>query len=155
MTDALLWLVLATVIILGVAAAWFVQRRLRRRGAGPTTRRRPPDRTWLSRPQPGEIWWAEVPFEEGTGGRRRPCLVVRTYARQVDILKITSQNGTRGHHHIEIPTANWDQRTTRKSFLDLSDSYRVPDADFFRRAGIVDRRTWRRVRRQYDTGYVT
>ena len=67
----------------------------------------------------------------------------------------TSQNGTRGHHHIEIPTANWDQRTTRKSFLDLSDSYRVPDADFFRRAGIVDRRTWRRVRRQYDTGYVT
>jgi hypothetical protein len=150
-TDAMLWLVLATVIILGVVAAIVLRRRLRRRGDGQTARRRPPDRTWLSRPQPGEIWWAEVPFEEGTGGRRRPCLVVRTYARQVDILKITSNDGV---DHIEIPIANWDQRTTRKSYLDLANSYRVPDGDFFRRAGIVDRRTWRRVRRQYDTGFV-
>jgi hypothetical protein len=148
----MIWLALAAVIILGVTAAWFVRRHLRGRDNGPTTRRRPPDRTWLSRPQPGEIWWADVPFEEGTGARRRPCLVVRTYAHQVDVMKITSQPG---RDHIEIPIANWDQRATRKSYLDLSDCYRVPEADFFRRAGNIDRKTWRRVRRQYDTGFVT
>jgi PemK-like, MazF-like toxin of type II toxin-antitoxin system len=62
------------------------------RRSRPSIHARPLDDSWLQRPTPGEIWWADVPFAEGTGAKIRPCLVVRTHTDSVDVLKITSQD---------------------------------------------------------------
>ncbi|MFE0592052.1 type II toxin-antitoxin system PemK/MazF family toxin [Micromonospora echinospora] len=97
------------------------------------------------RPRPGEIWWAEVPYVEGTGSKVRPCLVLRVHPRFVDVLKITSRARSWRTDHVVIPTASWDQRATHDSHLDLSRVFRVSDGAFVRRAGSVDSATWRRT----------
>ncbi|MHA6759803.1 hypothetical protein [Streptacidiphilus sp. PAMC 29251] len=48
-------------------------------------------------PEPREIWWAEVPFEDGPGSKDRPCLVLHRGATTATVLKITSK------HHTERP----------------------------------------------------
>lgn len=48
-------------------------------------------------PAPREIWWAEVPFEDGHGSKDRPCLVLRVDGRTATVAKITSK------HHAELP----------------------------------------------------
>jgi PemK-like, MazF-like toxin of type II toxin-antitoxin system len=145
------WL-LALVGALAAAAVGVVE--LIRRQRAPTLRSEPPDESWLSRPRPGDIWWAEVPYEDGTGAKVRPCLVLRTYQRRVDVLKITSQDRSARRDHIEIVTSTWDPRATHNSYLDLSDPYRLADRAFSRRAGKVDAATWRVVRSVHQTGWV-
>jgi hypothetical protein len=155
----LVWL---AVLIVLAALAWWVARR--RRGPArpprrpeptrPRLRTAPPDASWRTRPQPGEIWWADVPYEDGAGHKVRPCLVLRTYRRQVDVLKITSQDRIARSDHLEIPTTAWDRKATHNSFLDLTDPFRLRDAAFSRKAGTIDDKTWRAVRRMHETGWV-
>nr|WP_240939904.1 type II toxin-antitoxin system PemK/MazF family toxin [Planosporangium flavigriseum] len=140
------------VLIVIAALAWW---RLRRRPARPRLRSEPPDASWRTRPQPGEIWWADVPFEDGTGHKVRPCLVLRTHQRQVEVLKITSQDQSARRDHVEIPTKAWDRRATHNSFLDLSGPFQLRDAAFSRKAGTVDPKTWRAVRELHRTGWVS
>nr|WP_240941990.1 type II toxin-antitoxin system PemK/MazF family toxin [Planosporangium thailandense] len=138
-------------LIVAAALAWWLWRRRRVR---PRLRAAPPDESWRGRPQPGEIWWADVPFSDGTGHKVRPCLVLRTHQRQVEVLKITSQDRSARRDHIEIPTGAWDRRATHNSYLDLSDPFRLRDSAFSRKAGTVDDRTWSTVRRLHATGWV-
>ncbi|MEK8107708.1 hypothetical protein NKG94_26570 [Micromonospora sp. M12] len=104
MPEALLW---AVAILLAVAAGWawnsWRHRAANRRpgtrpgrggtgGRRPTAPRprapiaRPPaalarHRTRGRQPAPGEIWWADVPYADGSGSKVRPCLVLRADSR--------------------------------------------------------------------------
>jgi hypothetical protein len=145
-----LWLGLLALAVL--VLGWLLWRR--RRPARPALRAEPPDESWLSRPRPGEIWWADVPYEDGTGHKIRPCLVLRTHADRVEVLKITSQDQSRRRDHVEIPTRSWDPKATHNSFLDLTDPFGIRDQALQRRAGTIDSTTWRGVRRLHPTGWV-
>jgi len=113
--------------------------------AGRTTAPAPP-----GGPQPGEIWWAEVPFADGSGAKHRPCLVLwfdgmRHYA----VLAITSRDQGGRSDAIVIPTRHWDRKATRDSFLKLRPQLWVHGGGFDRRAGLVDVNTWNQVRRRH------
>ena len=96
-------------------------------------------------PRHGEIWWADVPFADGTGAKLRPCLVLRRRWRGVVVLKITSQDKSRRRDHIVIPTREWDPWARRDSYLNLGEPIMVSRAAFRRRAGRADAGTLRRV----------
>jgi hypothetical protein len=128
------WLLLiAAAAVLAVVAAVLLTRRRPKAGV-----------------KPGEIWWAEVPYEDGTGAKVRPCLVLRTKRGRVDVLKITSQDQSDRRDHVEIPTKTWDKRATHNSFLDLSDPIPVKAKAFERRAGAIDPKTWSLVRKLHS-----
>ncbi|WP_436758224.1 type II toxin-antitoxin system PemK/MazF family toxin [Streptosporangium sp. V21-05] len=124
------------------------------RPAGPQVHEVPPDPAWQSRPRPGDIWWAGVPFADGSGGKVRPCLVIRTHPAGVEVLKITSQDKSHRMNCVSIPTAHWDRRARKDSWLDLDAPYFIDDHDFRRRAGTCDDGTWSLVRRRHRTGWV-
>jgi mRNA-degrading endonuclease toxin of MazEF toxin-antitoxin module len=126
---AVTWLIAGAVVTLAVAA-WL---RRRARTAGGAVPRR------------GEIWWADVPFADGTGAKLRPCLVLRRRLRGIVVLKITSQDKSRRRDHILIPTREWDPWAQRDSYLNLGEPILVPRAAFQRRAGRADAATLRRV----------
>ncbi|KAB1134735.1 type II toxin-antitoxin system PemK/MazF family toxin [Micromonospora sp. DT46] len=166
------WLLWAAVIVLAVAAGWaWNDRRRGGRDAAPRPPRRPGTRPGRRRPsggpgrstapprprtaerspagapRPGEIWWADVPYADGTGSKVRPCLVLRTDDGGADVLKITSQDKSARDDHIRIPTREWDPDADHDSFVDLAEPAHVPLADFSRRAGDCDPVLWRRIRR--------
>ncbi|XVQ83513.1 type II toxin-antitoxin system PemK/MazF family toxin [Microbispora siamensis] len=101
-------------------------------------------------PHPGEIWWADVPYEDGPGHKVRPCVVLRAYRGGAEVLKITSQDRSDRADHVEIPTRTWDPDADHNSFLDLTGPVRVPVADFQDRAGTLDARVWRQVCRLHE-----
>lgn len=116
------------------------------------TRASPPRRPGM--PTPGEIWWATVPYRDGTGQKRRPCLVLRTHATSVDVLSITSQDKSHRHDHVEVHrTTSWDPKATRNSYVDLARTINLPDTAFEARAGTCSTRTWTYVTQHHDTGW--
>ncbi|MFG3601779.1 type II toxin-antitoxin system PemK/MazF family toxin [Micromonospora chersina] len=98
-------------------------------------------------PRPGEIWWADVPYADGTGSKVRPCLVLRADGRDADVLKITSQDKSDRDDHVPIPTRNWDPNADHDSFLDISEPIPLPLAAFEDRAGPCDPDLWQAIRR--------
>jgi mRNA-degrading endonuclease toxin of MazEF toxin-antitoxin module len=124
-------------------------------GRGPATVPAPPRPGWRGRPAPGEIWWADVPYQDGNGSKVRPCLVLRTGRGGSAVLKITSQDQSARAAHLRLPTAGWDPRADHDSWLDLRSAYQLRQASFQRRAGVVDARSWKSVRRTHRTGWVT
>ncbi|WP_214412707.1 type II toxin-antitoxin system PemK/MazF family toxin [Sphaerisporangium fuscum] len=136
----------------------------RRRGARPpagpgrrtpSVHSRPPSPAWESRPAPGQIWWADVPYSDGSGSKVRPCLVVRTHPRGAEVLKITSQDKSQRDDHFPIPTRSWDRDAVKDSWLDVSEPHFVADRGFRNLAAkACDARTWQRVTRVQATGWV-
>ncbi|MFG1736966.1 type II toxin-antitoxin system PemK/MazF family toxin [Micromonospora chalcea] len=110
----------------------------RPRGAGRTDR---------DEPRPGEIWWADVPYADGTGSKVRPCLVLRVDGADAEVLKITSQDKSDRDDHLPIPTRGWDPDADHDSYLDISEPIPVPLTAFADRAGTCDPALWRGVRR--------
>lgn len=98
-------------------------------------------------PRPGEIWWADVPYADGTGSKVRPCLVLRVDGRDADVLKITSQDKSDRDDHVPIPTRNWDPNADHDSFLDVSEPIPLPLTAFEDRAGPCDPDLWHTIRR--------
>jgi hypothetical protein len=160
--------------LIGAAAALLVIAELFRRRTSPSSRRTPPSRrppssrapakkappgkapakrapakraTGDGRPRAGEIWWADVPYEDGTGSKVRPCLVLRVVRGGADVLKITSQDKSDRGDHVRIPTRSWDPDARHDSFLDLTDPIRVTTAAFADRAGTCDPALWGDLRR--------
>ncbi len=80
------WLVVAAVVIAVVVAA---------------LRWRAVDRQ--RRPYRGDLWWADVPYADGSGGKVRPCLVLLRRPDGVVVLKITSQDKSRRRDHVSSP----------------------------------------------------
>ncbi|MFC4145613.1 type II toxin-antitoxin system PemK/MazF family toxin [Micromonospora mangrovi] len=105
------------------------------------------DRRPAGTPQPGEIWWADVPYADGTGSKVRPCLVLRADDRGAEVLKITSQDKSDRDDHVRIPTRSWDADADHDSFLDVSEPIHVAAAAFADRAGTCDPTLWRQLRK--------
>jgi hypothetical protein len=72
-------------------------------------------------PKAGQIWYADVPFQDSDGeSKDRPVLVVRTGRRQAEVLKITSQDKSRyPEHYLFLPHPKWRQVLDKNSWLEL------------------------------------
>ncbi|QKW17689.1 hypothetical protein HUT16_00185 [Kitasatospora sp. NA04385] len=155
----------------GAVALWFVpswwRRARRREGGGPPSAggprgsrrsrtgpgsRRPPlpplpprPRTG-QRPRPGQVWYAYVPFEEGGGGKDRPCLVVGAGATGATVLKITSQDKSDfPEHYWPIANTGWNRSGHESSWLQNHTPLRVPYDGFRRPLGLCPADLWREV----------
>jgi mRNA-degrading endonuclease toxin of MazEF toxin-antitoxin module len=93
---------------------------------------------WAGGPDRGDIWWADVPYADGSGSKVRPCLVMLRHRRGIVVLKITSQDKSRRGDHVPIPTRDWDPWARHDSYLNLGEPIVVPPAAFQRRAGVCD-----------------
>ncbi|MGW1174246.1 type II toxin-antitoxin system PemK/MazF family toxin [Kitasatospora sp. NPDC002543] len=138
------WIVLALLgIALSAAAVAALVRRTRPTGprpAGPRPRTGPG-------PRPQEIWWAQVPFEDGPGSKDRPCLVLRVHGRTATVAKITSKHHTERPGVLPLPPGTVGNRQGRASWLETDELREVPLSEFRRRAGTLDGQVWARARR--------
>ncbi|MFD4656531.1 type II toxin-antitoxin system PemK/MazF family toxin [Kitasatospora sp. NPDC058444] len=140
------WLVLALlgVALLAAAAAALVRRtRPAPRPAGPTG---PRPRTG-AHPEPREIWWAQVPFEDGPGSKDRPCLVLRVHGRTATVAKITSRHHAGRPGVLPLPPGTVGDRDGRAGWLETDELREVPLSAFRRRVGAVDPQLWARTRK--------
>ncbi|MFG2909296.1 type II toxin-antitoxin system PemK/MazF family toxin [Kitasatospora sp. NPDC048286] len=146
MTAAWLVLSLLGVALLAAAAAALVRRaRPAPRPSGPAGPQ-PRPRTGAG-PQPQEIWWAQVPFEDGPGSKDRPCLVLRVRGRTATVAKITSKHHAERPGVLALPPGSVGDRQGRTSWLETDELREVPLSAFRRRAGAVDRQVWTRTQR--------
>ncbi|WP_329217770.1 type II toxin-antitoxin system PemK/MazF family toxin [Streptomyces sp. NBC_01485] len=151
--DTSWWLALAAVVLLALVATlvdgWG-------RGRRPQGRRtRPPGRGpgrstqkygLAGHPQPAEIWWANVPFEDGPGTKDRPCLVLMVRGDRVTVAKITSKYHDERAGVIPLPPGAVGDAQGRPSFLETDELRQVRVRDFRRRVGVVDPVLWDQVR---------
>ncbi|MEX0170079.1 type II toxin-antitoxin system PemK/MazF family toxin [Streptomyces sp. LMG1-1-1.1] len=149
-------LVAVVVIALVVALAGGWKRSSRPPRRGPSGRTRPPARP-QARPEgprraPGrapraaEIWWADVPFEDGPGSKDRPCLVLSVRGDSALVAKITSKYHDERPGVIALPPGAVGDAQGRPSFLETDELREVPVGDFRRRAGQADPVLWDQVR---------
>jgi hypothetical protein len=131
--DASWWLVLAAVVV--VVAAAVLVRRGRAALAGSS-----------DRPQPAEIWWANVPFEDRPGAKDRPCLVLRVRGRRATVAKITSRFHDERAGVIPLPPGAVGDAQGRASFLETDELREVPVCEFRRKVGVMDPVLWDQVR---------
>ncbi|MFE4971742.1 type II toxin-antitoxin system PemK/MazF family toxin [Kitasatospora sp. NPDC056651] len=143
------WLVLSLLGVVLSAAVAALLRRARRAGrpaARPTGPTGPRPRTGAA-PRPREIWWAEVPFEDGPGSKDRPCLVLRVRGRTATVAKITSKHHAGRPDVLALPPGSVGDRRGRAGWLETDELREVPLSAFRRRAGTVDRQVWSRAER--------
>jgi mRNA-degrading endonuclease toxin of MazEF toxin-antitoxin module len=144
--DTSWWLALPAVVLLALVATlvdgWGRGHRPRGRADRST---RPAGRTGL-RPRPAEIWWANVPYEDGAGGKDRPCLVLLVRGERVTVAKITSKYHDERTGVIPLPPGAVGDARGRASFLETDELREVPVRDFRRKAGVVDPVLWDQVR---------
>ncbi|MEU6844805.1 type II toxin-antitoxin system PemK/MazF family toxin [Streptomyces sp. NPDC046716] len=140
--DTSWWLALAAVVLLALVATlvdgW---------GRGTRVRRGARRGRVAGGPAAGEIWWALVPYEDGPGGKDRPCLVLDPRGRTVLVAKITSRYHGERPGVIPLPPGAVGDARGRASFLETDELREVPVRDFRRRAGVVDPVLWDQVRR--------
>ncbi|MFC1416400.1 type II toxin-antitoxin system PemK/MazF family toxin [Streptacidiphilus cavernicola] len=118
------------------------------RGSRPAAEPNRRDRRAPSRlPEPREIWWAEVPFEDGPGAKDRPCLVLHRGADTVTVLKITSKHHAERPGVLPLPPGTVGDREHRASWLETDEAREVPLDGFRRRVGTVDAGLWTRVQK--------
>ncbi|WP_432022434.1 type II toxin-antitoxin system PemK/MazF family toxin [Streptomyces parvus] len=102
-------------------------------------------------PRAGEVWWADVPYEDGPGSKDRPCLVIsvrgRGRGRKAVVAKITSKHHEERPGVIALPAGAVGDRQGRRSFLETDELREVRIAAFRRRVGAVDPGVWERVRK--------
>ncbi|MGW8990216.1 type II toxin-antitoxin system PemK/MazF family toxin [Streptomyces zhihengii] len=111
---------------------------------GPVRTSYAPDRDGA--PDPGEIVWTWVPYEENDGrGKDRPVLVV---AREAAGTLLAVQLSSRAHdgdrEWVAIGTGPWDG-AGRESWVDLDRVLRVHEAGMRREAAALDRPRFDRV----------
>ncbi|WP_217238712.1 type II toxin-antitoxin system PemK/MazF family toxin [Streptomyces sp. AC555_RSS877] len=151
------WLALAAVVLLAVVATlvdgWGRGRRpAGRRTRPPGRRTRPPGRPagprgrGGARPRPAEIWWANVPYEDGPGSKDRPCLVLVVHGERATVAKITSKGRDERAGVIPLPPGSVGDAHGRASFLETDELREVPVREFRRRVGVVDPVLWDQVR---------
>ncbi|GGT14444.1 type II toxin-antitoxin system PemK/MazF family toxin [Streptomyces chromofuscus] len=143
--DTSWWLALAAVVLLALVAA-LVDGWGRRRPEGRRTR--PPGRAEgpAARPRAAEIWWANVPYEDGPGAKDRPCLVLAVHGRRATVAKITSRFHDERAGVIPLPPGSVGDTQGRASFLETDELREVAVWDFRRRVGVVDPVLWDQVR---------
>lgn len=97
-------------------------------------------------PDPGEIVWTWVPFEENDGrGKDRPVLVVgRLDAKRVVAFALTSKPHNDERDYLSLGVGEWD-RDHRPSWVDLDRVLRVDDAGMRREGAVLDQRRFAKV----------
>lgn len=83
--------------------------------------KRPPDtRPRGSLPRAGEVWYADVPFEEGTGSKDRPVLVLAVTGGSCEIARFTTTDRSSRRDYVRapqgvpgLPKASWLELRTR------------------------------------------
>ncbi|ORT61553.1 type II toxin-antitoxin system PemK/MazF family toxin [Streptomyces sp. CB03238] len=144
--DTSWWLALGAVVVIALVAAVSDATGRGRRPGGRTRPPARPGKTPARRPRPGEIWWADVPYEDGPGSKDRPCLVLAVRGDTALVAKITSRYRDERPGVIALrPDAVGDARG-RPSFLEPDELRDVPLGRFRRRAGQVDPLVWDQVR---------
>ncbi|MGW1812682.1 type II toxin-antitoxin system PemK/MazF family toxin [Streptomyces sp. NPDC002125] len=152
------WMALAAVVLLALVAT--VSDARGRGGRGPRRpagRTRPPGRTPERAPgrkkgrphgdpRPGEIWWADVPYEDGPGSKDRPCLVLSVRNGTAVVAKITSKHHEERPGVIALPPGAVGDARGRQSFLETDELRDVAVSGFRRKAGDLDPAVWGRVR---------
>ncbi|MFD4760488.1 type II toxin-antitoxin system PemK/MazF family toxin [Streptomyces sp. NPDC058439] len=123
-----------------------------RSGGRPGGRTRPPAGPGREpgperRPRPGEIWWAEVPYEDGPGTKDRPCLVLSVRGDSALVAKITSKHHEERPGVIVLPAGAVGDARGRASFLETDELREVALRGFRRLVGVVDAGVWERVRK--------
>ncbi|WP_028813131.1 type II toxin-antitoxin system PemK/MazF family toxin [Streptomyces flavidovirens] len=148
--DMSWWVALAAVVVLALVAAVVDGRG---RGRRPEGRTRPPARPGEPRrraperaPRAGEIWWADVPYEDGPGSKDRPCLVLSVRGDSALIAKITSKHHDERPGVIALPPGAVGDARGRRSFLETDELRDVGVLGFRRRVGVADPAVWERVR---------
>ncbi|MEV5969723.1 type II toxin-antitoxin system PemK/MazF family toxin [Streptomyces sp. NPDC051921] len=158
-SDASWWPALLAVVVIAlvVALAWGSprtgsgggRRRSDRRPAGrtrpparPAARGKAPERL----PRAGEIWWADVPYEDGPGSKDRPCLVLALRGDSALVAKITSKYHDERPGVIALPPGSVGDAHGRPSFLETDELRDVPVWEFRRRVGMADPVVWDQVR---------
>lgn len=53
--------------------------------------------------RPGEVWFAMVPFEDGTGAKDRPVLVLATLGGTCTVARMTSQDRSARDDYVRVP----------------------------------------------------
>ncbi|MGI5355443.1 type II toxin-antitoxin system PemK/MazF family toxin [Streptomyces sp. CA-252508] len=151
--DMSWWPALGAVVVIALVAAVSGATGRRRPGARPggrpAGRTRPPARPGRApkaRPRSGEIWWADVPYEDGPGSKDRPCLVLAVRGDQALVAKITSRYRDERPGVIALPPGAVGDARGRPSFLETEELRDVPLRHFRRRASRVDPLVWDRVR---------
>ncbi|MFF4882466.1 type II toxin-antitoxin system PemK/MazF family toxin [Streptomyces nigra] len=138
--DMSWWPALGAVVLLALVAAlvdgWG-------RGRGP--RRVRTGRAAGPLPEPAEIWWANVPYEDRPGAKDRPCLVLAVRGQRVTVAKITSRNRAGRGGVIALPPGSVGDAGGRASYLE-TELRVVPVRDFRRRVGVMDPAVWDQVR---------
>ncbi|MGW4161637.1 type II toxin-antitoxin system PemK/MazF family toxin, partial [Streptomyces sp. NPDC004788] len=97
-------------------------------------------------PRAGEIWWAEVPYEDGPGAKDRPCLVLALRHDTALVVKITSKYHDERPGVIALPPGSVGDAQGRPSFLETDELRDVPVWGFRRRVGTADPVVWDQVR---------
>ena len=69
------------------------------------------------KPRPGEIWFAAVPFEDGTGSKDRPVLVLSVDGGTCTVAQFTSQDQGERRDHAMVPPGT--PGLTKESWISL------------------------------------
>ncbi|MFJ9621564.1 type II toxin-antitoxin system PemK/MazF family toxin [Streptomyces sp. NPDC101181] len=163
--DTFWWVALVAVVLVALVASVVDGRgrsdrgpRSRRRPGRPAGSTRPPgkpsgpaERGEGRGPRPGEVWWADVPYEDGPGSKDRPCLVLsvrgRGRGRAALVAKITSKHHEERPGVIALPAGTVGDARGRRSFLETDELREVRISEFRRRVGTVEPELWERVRK--------
>ncbi|MCI0155753.1 type II toxin-antitoxin system PemK/MazF family toxin [Leifsonia shinshuensis] len=105
-------------------------------------------------PDPGEIVWTWVPYEEADGrGKDRPVLVVASESGGTVIaVALTSQAHPGRPEYLAIGSGSWDGRR-RPSFVRLDRVFRVHPNGMRREAAALDARRFATVRTALQERY--
>ncbi|GAA2736335.1 type II toxin-antitoxin system PemK/MazF family toxin [Streptomyces nogalater] len=100
-------------------------------------------------PDPGEIVWTWVPYEENDGrGKDRPVLVVaREAAGTFLALQLTSKRHDRDREWVALGGGPWDG-SGRDSWVDVDRVLRLHERGMRREAAALDRARFNLVRRR-------
>ena len=105
------------------------------------------------RPDPGEVVWGWVPYEEDpTRGKDRPVLLIGRRGPMLLGLMLTSKDHDRdaadearwGRHWMDVGTGGWD-RERRPSEVRLDRLLELPPETVRREGAALDRRIFERV----------
>ena len=105
------------------------------------------------KPDPGEVVWAWVPYEEDASqGKDRPVLLLASDRTHVYGLMLTSQDHDRdaadearwGRHWMDVGSGGWD-RERRPSEVRLDRLLTLAPGDVRREGAALDRPTFERV----------